>query len=140
VTPAGPGRHRPGTPGPGRGHGHDQAGANGTGPGRRTVTRRSEEAWRRQLRQRLEALWGWTVRPHAADRATELGFTLGEVLRCAAEPDQTYCAGPGHPQAYRVHQLDGIAVVVDPGSREVVTVLLRIVKRWEHGRDDRDTL
>lgn len=67
-------------------------------------------------------------------------FTLGEVLRCAAEPDQTYGAGPGHSPTYRVHQLDGIAVVVEPGNREVVTVLLQITRRWEHGEDDRGTV
>jgi len=138
--PIDPGQRRPGYPGPGRRHGHEQAGGSGTGPGRRPVTRKPEEPWRRQLRQRLKALWGWTVRPHAADRAAELGFTLGEVLRCAAEPGQTYCAGPGHPPAYRVHQLGDIAVVVDPGNREVVTVLLRITRRWEHGKDDRGTV
>jgi hypothetical protein len=96
--------------------------------------------WQRELRRRLEALWGWTVRPHAADRAAELGFTLGEVIRCAAEPDQTYGSGPGHPPAYRVHQLRDIAVVVDPGNREVVTVLLRTTRRWGHGTDGRDTV
>jgi hypothetical protein len=80
------------------------------------------------------------VRAHAAERAGELGFTLGEILRCAAEPSQTYCAGPGHPPMYRVHQLGDVAVVVDPGGREVVTVLLRTTKRWEHGRDDRGTV
>ena len=127
MTPSGPGR-RPGNPGPGRRRGHDQAGRSGTGPGRRPVTRKPEEPWRRKLRQRLEGLWG-TVRPHAADRAAELGFTLGEVLRCAAEPDQTYCAGPGHPPTNRVHQLAGITVVVEPSSRKVVTVLLRITRR-----------
>lgn len=83
---------------------------------------------------------GWTVRPHAADRADELGFTLDEVLRCAAEPSQTYCAGPGHPPMYRVHQRGDVAVVVDPGNREVVTVLLRTSRRWQHGRDNRDTV
>jgi hypothetical protein len=30
-------------------------------------------------------------------------------------------------------------VVVDPGS-EVVTVLLRTPRRWQHGTDDRDTV
>ena len=43
------------------------------------------------------------------------------------------------PAAYRVHQLANVAVVVDPGRREVVTVLLRITRRWDHGRDNRDT-
>jgi len=80
------------------------------------------------------------VQPHAANRATEIGFTLEEILRCAAEPSQTYCAGHGHPSAYRVHQLGDIAVVVDPSKREVVTVLLRTVKRWEHGTGNRDTV
>lgn len=139
MTSAGPGRRRPGTSGPGRGNAPGQAAGSGSGPGRRPITGKPEEPWRLQLRERLEALWGWTVRQHAADRAAELGFTLGEVLRCAAEPNQTYGAGPGHPRTYRVHQLDGIAVVVEPGSREVVTVLLRITRRWEHGKDHYDT-
>jgi hypothetical protein len=137
----GQGCGRPGASGPGRGSRPDRAGGGGAGPGRRPVAgRRPEEPWQRQLRWRLEGLWGWTRRLHAADRAAELGFTLGEVLRCAAEPDQTYCVGPGHPPTYQVHQLDGIAVVVEPGSREAATMLLRITRRWEHGKDDRDTL
>jgi hypothetical protein len=30
--------------------------------------------------------------------------------------------------------------VVDPGNHEVVTVLLRTPRRWQHGRDDRNTV
>ena len=140
MTSADSGGRRPGFPGPGRKPGRDQAEGYGTGPGRRPIRGRPDAAWQRQFRQRLEAHWGWTIRPHAADRAAELGFTLGEILRCAVEPSQTYCAGPGHPPEYRVHQLDDVAIVVHPGKREVVTVLLRTTRRWEHGRDHRGTV
>jgi hypothetical protein len=56
------------------------------------------------------------------------------------EPAQTYGTGPGHPPTYRVHQLGDVSVVVDPGNREVVTVLLRTPRRWQHGTDERDTV
>lgn len=101
-------------------------------PGERPADARRRRALARALR-------GWTLTPHAADRAAELGFHPAEVTAAADRPEQTYGSSPGHPDHYRVAQRGDVAVVIDPDARTVITVLIRTAERWKHGVDTRAT-
>lgn len=97
---------------------------------------------RRELRrtraiERLSRQADVVVSAHAQARASELGFSLDEVLRCVMLPEQTYGSPARYGPDRRVYQRGTVAVVVNEGSRVVVTVLLRTVNDWIHGRDAR---
>ena len=85
----------------------------------------------------MNAAGGLVVSSHARHRASELGFTLAEVEACVASPDQSYPSHIRYGAHRRVYQRGDLAVVVAEDTRVVVTVLLRRVDRWEHGRDRR---
>ncbi|GAC1439383.1 MAG: hypothetical protein NVSMB55_00660 [Mycobacteriales bacterium] len=67
---------------------------------------------------------------HAERRRREHGFSLDDVLRTVAHPEQTYGC-PAYPDR-RTYQRGPVAVIVDERQRVVVTVLLRVQDRWEH--------
>ena len=74
---------------------------------------------------------------HARRRANELGFSTSDLVQCVVDPEQSYCGHPAYGPDRRVYQRGDLAVVVHEPSRTVVTLLLRRLDRWEHGRDRR---
>ena len=99
----------------------------------------------RQARQeraiaRLRAVSGGQLSGHAAASAAELGYSLDDVLRCLARPDQTYPCPESYGQGRRMYQRGDLALVVHHESGIVITVLPRTGRAWSHGTDDRRTL
>ncbi|WP_377639291.1 hypothetical protein [Oryzobacter terrae] len=97
---------------------------------------------RRELRrtramERLSMQADVVVSAHAQARASELGYSLDDVLRCVVRPEQTYGSPARYGPDRRVYQRGTVAVVVHEGSRVVVTVLLRTIDDWVHGQDTR---
>ncbi len=74
-----------------------------------------------------------TISSHARKRATELGFTLEQVLRCISSWEQSYVCHPRHGPGRRTYQLGKLAVILHEPSNTIVTVLLRQQDRWIHG-------
>lgn len=101
-------------------------------PGRRTpLPRRVRRPVERPSGER-----SWRVSHHAGARATELGFTVGEVLAAATDPQLAY-AQSRYGAAQALHIRGDVAVAVDRDRAVVITVLLRRDERWEHGQDRR---
>ena len=90
--------------------------------------------------QRLLDATGIRLGTHATQRAMELGFSLDDVYRCLALPDQTYGCPQAHGPDRRMYQRGEIAVVVHEPTRFAVTVLPRTPNRWEHGVDTRHSI
>lgn len=76
---------------------------------------------------------GLTLSDHALLRMHEFDVHEIQVHECVTRPEQSY---PSDRDRYgehrRMYQRGRIACVVDEASRCVVTVLPRIVERWEH--------
>lgn len=77
---------------------------------------------------------GATLTQHSRDRVTELGFSIGEIVECLAHPEQSYPSGPDYPGDRRLYQRGGCCIVLEQTDRTIVTILLRRIDRWEHGR------
>lgn len=100
---------------------------------------------RRQMRQarvlqRLADATGIRLGSHAIQRAMEFGYSLDDVYRCLARPDQTYGCPSAHGPDRRMYQRGQIAVVVHEPTRFAVTVLPRTPIRWEHHVDARQNI
>lgn len=98
------------------------------------------QARQRRAIERLLAATGGQLSRHAADRASELGYSLDDVLRCLARPEQTYTCPESYGHGRRVYQRGDLALVVHEDTRTIVTVLPRTGCRWSHGTDDRRSL
>lgn len=90
--------------------------------------------------ERLRAVSGGQLSGHAATRAAELGYSLDDVLRCLARPEQTYPCPESYGPGRRMYQRGDLALVVHHESSLVITVLPRTHRAWAHGTDDRRTL
>ena len=90
--------------------------------------------------QRLADTTGIRLGIHAIERAMEFGYSLDDVYRCLARPDQTYGCPQAHGPDRRMYQRGDIAVVVHEPTRFAVTVLPRTPNRWEHGVDTRQSI
>lgn len=72
-------------------------------------------------------LAGWRLTRHAQARAAEHGFDDAELLAALERPEVSY-PQTNHRQ---VRQESRVAVVVDPVTRVVVTVLFRSPGEWQ---------
>jgi hypothetical protein len=78
---------------------------------------------RQSLRAELPSdMRAWTLTEHARMRALQRGFPVEQVLRCAARPAFTT---PGDTQNTRAHFLDDMLLIVDPSTKDVITVMFR---------------
>ena len=73
---------------------------------------------------------GWRFTRHAREQIAARGFDLGDVLAACNQPEQRYTSYNFGPNRW-VCQLGRVAVVVDPTSRGVITVLLRETEVWD---------
>ena len=81
---------------------------------------------------------GWHLSQHAYLRAVELGYRTEEVLACAEAPATTYDSDDKrYGKGQKVHKRGDIAIVTNPRTHEVVTVLLPKTDQWTHGKDRR---
>ena len=83
---------------------------------------------------------GVTLSAHCKDRATELGYSLDDLLRCAIQPEQTYSCHPRYGPGRRMYQRGPVSLVVHEQTRTAITVLLRTTRTWSHGVDTRQTV
>jgi len=72
---------------------------------------------------------GWRLTRHAETRAAEHGFDGAELLAALERPDVSYTQA-NHGKLRQVRQESRVAVVVDPATRVVVTVLFRSPAEW----------
>lgn len=68
---------------------------------------------------------GWNLSDHARQRMREMGLNRVRVGRALNDPEVDYAS-----RRRRVAQADDIAVVYEPISRVVVTVLWRAQEPW----------
>ena len=72
---------------------------------------------------------GWQLTRHAQARAAEHGFEDAELLAALERPGVSYTQ-TNHGELREVRQERRVAVVVDPVTRVVVTVLFRSPAEW----------
>jgi len=72
---------------------------------------------------------GWRLTRHAQARAAEHGFDGAELLAALERPEVSYTQ-TNHGDLRQVRQKSRVAVVVDPVTRVVVTVLFRSPAEW----------
>lgn len=72
----------------------------------------------------------WSLSAHARQRILEYGIDPRKVLQAATHWENQYGSGKGHPEHYRVRQYQDIAVVVDPETHVIITVLQRKREMW----------
>lgn len=83
---------------------------------------------------------GARLSPHAAARASELGFHETEVLSCISSPENTYPAHPKYGPGRRLVQRGDCCCVVDSSAKVIITVLLCTAAKWDHDVHRRDQL
>lgn len=72
-------------------------------------------------------LRGWTFCEHARRHIDDRRFSPHEVIRAIEAPEVvTY----GHTAGRSVHLAGHLMVIIDPGSRTVITALLRSERPW----------
>ena len=74
---------------------------------------------------------GHRLTNHAKLRQAEFGLTIPDLEAILKDYDQRYAQQGKYAGAF-VHQRGDWAMVVDPTDKVVITVLRRIVQRWEH--------
>ncbi len=72
---------------------------------------------------------GWPLTRHAQDRAAEHGFDGAELSAALERPEVSYTQ-KNNGKLRQVRQEGRVAVVVDPVTRVVVTVLFRSPDEW----------
>jgi hypothetical protein len=73
---------------------------------------------------------GWRLTRHAQARAAEHGFDDAELFAALERPEVSYTQ-TNHGKLRQVRQESRVAVVVDPVTRVVVTVLFRSPAEWQ---------
>ncbi len=73
---------------------------------------------------------GWQLSRHAQARAAEHGFDDAELFAALERPEVSY-PQTNHGDLRQVRQESRVAVVVDPVTRVVVTVLFRSPAEWQ---------
>ena len=77
-----------------------------------------------------ETAGGWRFTRHAREQIVARGFDVGDVVAACNQAEQRYTAFNYGPNRW-VYQRGRVAVVVDPTSRTVITVLLRECGAWD---------
>lgn len=75
----------------------------------------------------------WQLTLHAAERFHEMDLTSAEVLEALDHPEVTYGSDPRYSPTTRTYQAGRLAVVADPTTRSVVTILWRTDATYERG-------
>lgn len=63
---------------------------------------------------------GWTFSGHADLRRVQMRLTRNDVMSAVLEPERVY---PSHKPGLQCNAADGIVVVINPDTKELVTVL-----------------
>ena len=67
----------------------------------------------------------WNLRRHAAERACDMCVTAEEIKEALLNPEITRNAPPRFPRHQMMYVHGRIGLVVDPGTKEVITILWR---------------
>lgn len=73
----------------------------------------------------------WFLSRHALDRATQMGLDRARVVEALHEPDVEW---PSH-QGRRIAVRESLAVVFEPASHVVITVLWHTEAEWSRDPD-----
>jgi len=73
---------------------------------------------------------GWRLTKHARETALRRDVEIHDVLLTAVDPEVTYTSGPAYGVDREVRQRGLLAVVVNPDTQVVITVLLRQTAQW----------
>ena len=81
----------------------------------------------------IEKLKGIRLTRHALSRMLELKVEPVDVLLCVARAEQSW-QQLRNQRLQSVLQRGDIAVVMEPNTKTVITILLRTEEDWEHGK------